>query len=160
GQRNGREAGEQEEADHDAHEDEPAHSRASASNASRKPSPSWLNVKTVMKIINDGSSVSQTWLRSGLAVTVGLSTLPQTCDSRLPQLGVGSLIPTPRNVMPASSRMFTGISSVVYTRAFESTCGTTCVRMIRRSLAPTISAASMNSLLRSDATSVRMIRAG
>src|SRR5205823_7719171 len=85
-------------------EDESGHySPPSGSNASRSPSPSWLNVKTVMKIISEGKIVSHTCVRSELFVTVGLRTEPQTAASRLPQLGVGSLMPTPRKVMPASS---------------------------------------------------------
>ena len=39
-------------------------------------------------------------------------------------------------------------------------CGSRCERMIRQSLAPVISAASMNSFSRSDSTFERMIRAG
>ena len=71
----------------DADEDEPAHQlRASASNASRSPSPSWLNVKTVMKIISDGRIVSHTCVRSDAVagVSCGLRTVPHTLDSRFP----------------------------------------------------------------------------
>jgi hypothetical protein len=39
-------------------------------------------------------------------------------------------------------------------------CGSKCDRMIRKSLAPVILAASTNSLSRSEKTTPRMIRAG
>ena len=39
-------------------------------------------------------------------------------------------------------------------------CGSRCERMMRPSLAPIISAASMNSFSRSESTFARMIRAG
>src|SRR5581483_10871507 len=118
------------------------------SKASRSPSPSRLNARTVMKI-----AVPGTIRYSGSIWKVPIAELIIA-----PQDGVGSFTPTPRKESPASNRMFAGISRVAYTRIGASRLGSSSRTMIRPGRAPSERAAATNSRSRSAMVWPRTIR--
>ena len=69
-------------------------------------------------------------------------------------------MPRPRNESPASAITLVATISVEKTISGATRCGSRCDRMIRRSVAPVILAASTNSFSRSERIWERMILAG
>ena len=76
-----------------------------------------------------------------------------------PQLGVGGRTPSPRNDMPASIAITTGMSIEARISKGPITLGMTCTRNMRAVLAPMLWAAITNSDSFKDSVWVRMMRA-
>ena len=66
-------------------------------------------------------------------------------DTILPRLGVGSSMPSPKKLRPASLKIAAGIWNATRTAMIGMTLGNMCIIAIRSSLAPMARAATTNS---------------
>src|SRR6185437_15508740 len=111
------------------------HLTSCTSKRSRRPSPSRLNPRATKRMAQPGSTDSHQ--------SSGRKEAPEA--TMVPRSGVGGWMPSPRKDSEAPMRMTKPASSEVLTAMAETQLGRISRKMIWSLLAPSVSAASMNS---------------